>query len=241
MGAELDNSTYPTLTRQSGLMREMQIVANNIANLSTTGFRQQGLVFGEYITGGRNAPSVSMATANVPIMSQTQGGMTQTKNMLDFAIEGDGYFIIATTDGPRLTRDGSFSIAADGTLVTNTGDPVADEGGASIILPAMSGPLNVGPDGTIMAGSSVIGQLTIVMPSEGTRLIYEDGVRFRPEGAFERSPNGRVRQGFLEASNVDPVGQIARMIEVQRAYELGQSFLDAENERIKSTTQTITR
>ncbi|MFV2034962.1 MAG: flagellar hook-basal body complex protein, partial [Halocynthiibacter sp.] len=93
----MENAVYATLTRQSGLLREFQIVANNIANISTTGFRKEGLLFSEYIQQMENgAPSLSMASANVRATNQIQGSLTQTGSPFDLAIEGDGFFLIST-------------------------------------------------------------------------------------------------------------------------------------------------
>ncbi|GAA6188399.1 flagellar hook-basal body complex protein [Litorivita sp. NS0012-18] len=237
----MENATYTTLTRQSGLMREMQIVANNIANAATTGFRQEGLMFGEYVKKVDGEPSISMATGNLRMTSMMQGGLTQTGGQFDFGIEGDGFFLIETPQGERLTRNGSFSPSAEGDLVTNDGFRVLDAGGAPIFIPPDATDLSVAADGTVSSNGKPLAQLGIVMPVEPTKMVREDGVMFAAEEGYEPAQNPTVLQGFLESSNVDPVGQIARMIEVQRAYEMGQSFLDAEDERMRNALKTFLR
>ncbi|WP_407493736.1 flagellar hook-basal body complex protein [Pseudooceanicola sp. MF1-13] len=237
----MENTAYTTLTRQSGLMREMQVVANNIANAATTGFRQEGLIFSEYVQRVPNGPSVSMANANVRQTSMMQGGLTQTENPFDFAIEGDGFFLIETPQGERLSRNGSFNASAEGDLVTNDGFRVLDAGGAPMFVPPNAGKISAAADGTLSADGVPIGQLGIVRPTDPMSMIREDGVMFATEGGTEPVENPRVVQGFVESSNVDPIGQIARMIQVQRAYEMGQSFLDAENERVRSAIQTFVK
>ncbi len=237
----MENAGYTTLTRQTGLMREMQVVANNIANAATTGFRQEGLVFGEYVKRIEGGDSLSMATANIRNTSLTQGALTQTAGTLDFAIEGDGFFLIETPAGERLTRAGNFAVSAEGDLVTNDGFRVLDAGGAPVFIPPDAGEVGVSADGTVSANGRPLTQIGLVKPIDKLDLIREDGVMFRTEGEFEPVLDGRILQGFLEGANVDPVGQIARMIEVQRAYELGQSFLDSENQRILKALDSITR
>ncbi len=237
----MENSGYVTLTRQSGLMREMQVVANNIANAATTGFRQEGLVFGEYVKRIEGGDSLSMATANIRNTSLTQGALTQTAGTLDFAIEGDGFFMIQTPLGERLTRAGNFALSAEGDLVTNDGFRVLDAGGAPVFIPPDASDVGVSADGTVSANGRPLAQIGLVRPTDTIDLIREDGVMFRTTGEVEPVPDGRILQGFLEGANVDPVGQIARMIEVQRAYELGQSFLDTENRRILSALDSLTR
>lgn len=229
----MDNTGYITLTRQSGLMREMQIVANNIANSATTGYRQEGLVFSEYVQSMQGGPSLSMGHGNVRQTSFVQGTLTQTGGTYDFAIEGDGFFLIQTPDGERLTRAGSFSPNGVGDLVTPDGNAVLDAGGAPVFIPPNARALSVSPDGSISADGAFVGQIGLVEPSDPSSLVREGGVMFRAEGGFAPSETARMLQGFVETSNVDPIGQLARMIEVQRAYEMGQNFLDSEDERVR--------
>jgi flagellar basal-body rod protein FlgF len=99
----------------------------------------------------------------------------------------------------------------------------------------------VARDGTLSADGRPLGQLGLVRPIDAHDLIREDGVMFRTEGATEPVLDTKIVQGFLESANVDPIGQIARMVEIQRAYEMGQSFLDAENERIRTALKAFTR
>ena len=235
----MENVSYTALTRQTGLMREMQVVANNIANSATTGFRQEGLVFAEHITRMEDGPSLSMATAKVRHTSMVQGGLKQTGGTLDFAIEGDGFFLIETPQGERLTRAGSFALSAEGDLVTPDGFRVLDAGGAPVFVPPDAADLGVSADGTVSANGRPLAQIGLVVPTDTIGLLREGGVMFRSENGIEPAEGGRILQGFLESANVDPIGQMARMIEVQRAYEMGQSFLDAENERMRTALQTF--
>lgn len=237
----METAGYTTLTRQAGLLREMQVVANNIANSATTGYRQEGLIFSEHVKRVQDGPSVSMATANVRNTSMVQGGLAQTGGRLDFAIEGDGFFLIETPAGQRLTRAGSFALSAEGDLVTQDGFRVLDAGGAPVFIPPDATDLNVAADGTMSANGRPLTQIGLVEPADPLDLIREDGVMFRTDSQIEPALNGKLRQGFLERANVDPIGQITRMIEVQRAYEMGQSFLDAENERVREAMKTFTR
>jgi len=237
----MENAGYTTLTRQSGLMREMQVVANNIANAATTGFRQEGLVFAEHVQRTEAGPSLSMASADVRHTSMMQGALTQTGGALDLAIEGEGFFLIETPAGERLTRAGSFALSAAGDLVTPDGFRVLDAGGAPVFVPPNATGLGISADGTLSAEGRPLSQIGLVRPADINGLVREDGVMFRSEAGHEPAETGRILQGFLEGANVDPVSQIARMIEVQRAYEMGQSFLDAENERVRSALQTFVR
>jgi flagellar basal-body rod protein FlgF len=238
----MENATYAALTRQSGLMAELRVVANNIANANTTGYRAESVIFSEYVRDlGPDAPSLSMAAARVRDTLQTQGSMGQTGGTFDLAIEGEGYFLIQTPQGERLTRAGSFTPNENGDLVTLDGYALLDAGGAPVFVPQGAGQIGIAPDGTISADGEPVGQIGLFQPLDPGGLVREDGVRFRADGGYEPALEGRMLQGFLEDSNVDSVLQISRMIEVQRAYELGQGFLDKEDERIRSVIQMMNR
>ena len=150
----MDNAGYTTLTRQSGLRREMRIGANNIANTATSGYRQEGMVFSEYVMSIDGASSLSMGQGNVRNTSFDQGALTQTGGTFDFAIEGDGFFLIETPAGERLTRSGAFSPNADGDLVTMDGFRVLDAGGAPVFIPPGAADLAVSADGIKLAASN---------------------------------------------------------------------------------------
>ena len=236
----MENATYTTLTRQSGLMNQLRVVANNIANVSTTGYRTEEVIFSEHVQAlGRNDDSLSMATATARNTLSLQGTLAQTGGSFDLAIEGDGFFLIETPEGERLTRAGSFLPNENGDLVTPEGHRVLDAGGAPVFVPQGAGPVGIAPDGTVSAGGQPVGQIGLVIPNDPQGMMRENGVRFRADDGFQPAIEGRMMQGFLEESNVDPVLEISRMIEVQRAYELGQSFIDKEDERIRSAIRTL--
>jgi flagellar basal-body rod protein FlgF len=238
----MSNSVYASLSRQSGLLKEMQVVANNIANSSTTGFKSEGVIFAEHIKAlGPQDQSLSMATADAHRTNLAQAGLTQTGGRFDLAIEGEGFFQVETPAGPRLTRAGAFIPSPAGELLTPEGYPLLDAGGAPVFVPVDAISVAVASDGTLSADGTPLGQIGVVLPNDPNDLIREDGVRFRVDGAVDVAPDAALVQGFLEGSNVDPVGQIARMIEVQRNYEMGQAFLEREDERLRSVMTLISR
>jgi flagellar basal-body rod protein FlgF len=238
----MDNATYAALTRQSGLANEMRVVANNIANSSTSGFRAEGVIFSEYVNVISNDhDSLSMASARVRETIDAQGVLKQTNATFDLAIEGEGFFLIQTPDGERLTRAGHFTPNENGDLVNSDGFPVLDAGGAPVFVPTGAGPVTIGADGVISASGQLVGQVGVVVPQNPQGLIREGGTRFAAPDGINPAQDAHVVQGFLEGSNVNPTLEIARMIEVQRAYELGQSFLDKEDERIRAVMQAMGR
>lgn len=237
----METAGYATLSRQSGLLNEMRIVANNIANTATTGYRQEGLIFSEYIQSSPNQPSVSMTRAEVRNTSMEQGALTQTNGTFDFAIEGDGFFMVETPAGERLTRAGSFTPNQAGDLVNMNGHRVLDAGGAPVFVPGDVSDIQVARDGTISADGRLLGQIGVFQPQDPLGIVREDGVLFSAEAGTLPAEQANILQGFLEGSNVNPILQLSRMIEIQRAYEMGQSFLDSEDERIRGALKSLIR
>lgn len=238
----MDNSSYTMLTRMSGLRRELQTVAHNIANAATTGFRKEGVVFSEYVVAlGRDTPSLSMALGNTRQTVQLQGGLSQTNGQFDFAIEGDGFFQLETAQGPRLTRAGIFTPNAAGELVNPDGHRLLDLGGAPIFVPPDARDVTLARDGTLSADGVPVGQVGLFQPAEPVTMSRAAGTLFVVDGALIPVEQPQILQGFLEESNVNPLLEMSRMIEVQRAYERGQRLLEREDERIKGVIQALGR
>ncbi|RMD89266.1 MAG: flagellar hook-basal body complex protein [Alphaproteobacteria bacterium] len=234
------NVGYVSLTRLAGLKRELDAVAQNIANMSTTGYRREGVIFSEFIAGGgRAGPSLSMAAARAHVFDMAQGGLKETGGRFDFAIEGDGFFLLDTPDGPALSRAGSFSPNADGELVAPDGARLLDAGGAAIFIPPGAVSVRLATDGTLSADGNPIAQIGLYRATEAETMTRLPGARFAAGGGIEPVEGGVILQGFLEEANVDPVAEIARMIEVQHAYEAGQKLLDREDERIRDALRTL--
>ena len=238
----MDNAIYASLARQSGLMREMRVIANNIANSETTGFRREGVIFAEYLGHtGRAGDSLAMAHARGRQVDLRPAPMVMTKAPLDLALDGDGFFMVETPEGPGLTRAGAFLLDPDGGVITPEGFHLLDDGGAPIGVPPGAQALAVGADGTLSADGEPVARIGVVTVADRATLIHRGGTLFSPRAGTIPAEDTRIRQGFLEGSNVNPMGEMARMIEVQRAYELGQSFLAREDERIRAVITAISR
>ncbi|MBA3326106.1 MAG: flagellar hook-basal body complex protein [Rhodobacteraceae bacterium] len=236
----MDLAGYVALTRQSGLLKEIQSVANNIANLSTTGFRREGVVFAEMVEAlPTEGGSVAMTAARGRYTDDVQGALVQTGGSLDMAIEGEGYFTVMTPAGERLTRAGAFARSADGEVVTMDGHALLDEGGGPIVIPFEAESVGLAADGTLSVNGEPVARVGLVTVEDQTQLFRESGVLFRADGGTIPLEDGRVVQGFLEQSNVNAVGEMARMIMVQRAYEYGQKLMDGEDERIRLVVRTL--
>lgn len=236
----MDNALYYlALNRQVGLSAEMTAIANNIANMGTAGYRREGVAFSEFVVAAENWESVSMADAGARFASSRPGGTRLTGGAFDLAIQGKGYFVLQTDAGRVLTRAGAFQLSDEGVLVTPDGNPVLSTGEAPIVVPPGAGAIQIAPDGTVSAGGAPLAQILVadanpsIMRRSGNTAFTVDGNAFTPvEGP-------RILQGALERSNVDPVAEIARMSEVSRAYEMTQSLIKDEDDRIRDTLRTL--
>ncbi len=237
----MDNATYTALIRQSGFLAQMETIANNIANLSTTGFRREGVLFSEYVQQLDGVePALSMATANVRTPDLSQGVLNRTGGQFDLAIQGEGFFQTGGTEGPRLTRAGAFTRDPEGRLVTPGGAPLLDTGGSPILVPPEATVVSVGADGTVSADGNPVAQIGLFAPVDPNDLRHRAGTTFSATAGVQPAQGpGQILQGYLEGSNVNAVTEVARMIEVQRAYEMSQSFLDNEDQRMRSVIQTL--
>ena len=234
----MSNSIYATLSRQDGLLKELQVVANNIANTNTNGYKTDRAIFAEYIMStGQDTPSLSMGALAGHNFDLTQGTVKFTGGQFDLAIQGDGFFAIETAGGPRLTRAGSFQLSSEGELVAPDGARVLSNGNAPIQLPPDAEGISIAGDGTISADGQILGQVGIF--TANGQLQRDTDTRFTAAGGIAPSEPATVLQGAFEASNVSPVLEMARMIEVQRAYEAGQTALEREDQRITQTISTV--
>ena len=236
----MDSAGYVALSRQIGLMNELQVVANNLANISTPGFRREGVVFAEVLSGTEDSlGTLAMASGRVRFTDDQQGTLEKTGATFDLAVQGNGFLAVLTPQGERITRAGLFLRNSNGEIATAGGYQLLDTGGAPIFVPTETRNIAISADGTVSGDGNPLAQVGIFDVSDVTKLVREDGVLFRDESGLNPAEGSTLAQGFIESSNVEPVFEISRMIEVQRAYELGQNFIDREDERIRSVVRTL--
>jgi len=241
----MDNASYVSLTRQSGLMKELTSIANNMANANTIGYKREGAIFSEYIVaaqGGGSATdpkeSLSMGRLSAHASNMLPGSLRSTGGDFDVAIEGDGFFLVDIGGETQLTRAGHFMVSAEGILINTEGNPVLDNAEGQIQIPAEASRINIGYDGVLSADGAEIGRLGVVTADPDT-LSRAGSNNWKAPDGFQPFENSKVLQGFLEDSNVQPVIEMARMIEVQRHYDAGQKLLEMEDDRIKQVITTI--
>jgi flagellar basal-body rod protein FlgF len=229
----MDNALYVGLSRQMTLRRELDIVANNIANADTTGFKVENLL----VKTEPKAPAVTLdGPKPVKFVIDTgvardfsQGTLRTTGSPLDLAIEGQAFFKLTTPDGERYTRDGHFRLDDAGKLVTQNGQTVADAGGGELLIDPQKGPIAIAADGTVSQGIEQVGKIGVVR-FDSLSVLEKTGDNLYRNTSNQQSqaaPDARVRQGMLEGSNVNTIAQITKMLEVTRAYESMAKMMDS--------------
>ncbi|MBX7250126.1 MAG: flagellar basal-body rod protein FlgF [Caulobacteraceae bacterium] len=243
----MENAGYIALSRQMTLRRELDIAANNLANMDTAGFKVEELLVAT--ENGERARNFGIEGPGRFVLDTGlgrdfgQGVLSETGNTFDFAIEGAGFFAIGGPEGERYTRDGRFSTDANGRLVTADGLPVLGEGGAEIILDMSKGAPSVSDDGIITQGEERVGRLQAVQFTALGVLSKDGDGYYRNTSNETPSPaeGARVRQGMVEGSNVQPIRQITNLIEITRAYESMAKMIESTNDLNRRTVERLGR
>ncbi|HVR69060.1 MAG TPA: flagellar basal-body rod protein FlgF [Verrucomicrobiae bacterium] len=238
----MDNASYVALARQSALQRALDVTANNVANLRTTGFKAEKVQFEEYMQalkspGMKQAPLSSVLDVGT-VTDMSTGPLETTGNSLDFAILGDGFFAVQTDGGMRYTRGGSFRMDESGQLVTQDGKAVLDTGGSPIQLEGASGPVTVNGTGEISSNGAILGQLGVVGFADPQSLVHEGNGLFKSDSVPTAAPVSII-QGMLESSNAQPIVEITRMIDILRNFESAQKMLDAQHDLSRDTVAKL--
>jgi flagellar basal-body rod protein FlgF len=237
----MDNTILIGLSRQIALQRELEVISNNVANLDTTGFKGEATVFEEYLMPVANASGFQGADRRLSYVQDratwhnfSSGPLRQTGNPLDVAIDGDAFFVVQTDRGERYTRNGAFQINVSGELVTSAGDRVVSDGGPIQFQPTDNN-IAINRDGTISVreggratSDSSRGKLRLVRFENPQQLKKDGSSQFSAaDGATPGDASASVRliQGSIEQSNVRPVVEMSRMIEVTRTYTMIASML----------------
>lgn len=241
----MDNSQLIGLSQLDVLQRKMDIVANNLANLSTSGYRGEQPIFVEYLspeatddTSGLGSEPVLFVEDAAMHRDFTVGRMELTGNDLDVAINGEGWFAIDTPDGERYTRAGNFAIDDAGQLTTVEGHPVLGGGGPIVFEPEESD-IVFAADGTVSSSAGQKGRLQIVTFADERLLEKVGGALFSSPEPPVAAENPRIAQGVRELSNVNAIAQITEMLQVARAYESTARMLSDTNELEAEAIETL--
>jgi flagellar basal-body rod protein FlgF len=248
----MQNALLIGLSRQMTLERQMDVVANNVANANTNGFKADRSLFEQYLNSGAHEDNFVGSDRRVSYVQDRgtfrdvgQGPMEETKNPLDLAVDGNAYFAVQSAGGERYTRDGKFSLNNQGQLVTSNGNLVLGNAGPITFQPT-DHDINVAPDGTVtvLEGSarvdSIRGKIRMVSFDDPQKLAKQ-GANLYAQGSANQQADTKstVRQGYIEKSNVNAVGEMSRMVEVMRSYTAIANLLQQQSDLHKSAIEKL--
>ena len=233
------------LQTQRVLQRRMDVAANNLANVATAGFKADGLVLAEADATTAHAqanPSDIRFVRDVALMrDMRQGPIAMTGNPLDVAIEGDGFFMVEGPSGPLYTRDGAFSLTGEGRLVTSDGRAVLNSGGAPIAFDPQGESPVIGRDGAIRVAGVEAGRIGVASFAAPGALLKVGDNLWDAQGQPSQPFEGVVIQGALEGSNVRPVIELTRLIEISRAYQSAAKIVSGADELRRAAIERLGR
>lgn len=250
----MENALLIGLSRQVALYRELDAVANNVANLNTSGFKADGTLFEEYLMPVARDSGMTASDRRVSFVRDratwhdlSPGPIEQTGNPLDVAVDGKGFFVVQTPAGERYTRNGGFQINNAGELVTSDGSRVLGDSGPIQFQPNDNG-ISIDSDGTIRVrtGSSAKvdstrGKLRLVSFDQPGKLQKDGSTRFIAPPSVQVRPDtaSHVVQGAVEKSNVRGVVEMTRLIEINRTYAQVAALLQQQSDLRRSSIEKL--
>jgi len=239
----MDSGFYSAFTALAARMQALDLVANNLANANTVGYKGQEEFYRAFSASLNNTRLTRLTSENQAIndfaiiggarIDLSAGSLSNTGNDTDLAIDGTGFFSVQTKGGIRYTRNGNFRLNAQRQLVDHQGNPVIGEQGP-IVLP--NGKMTISDDGTVSVDGAIVDKLKVVDFAPGTLIVPEGNTDFTaPAGSATPSAAAQVRQGMLESSNSDPVTSAVSLIDLQRNAELVQRALSIFNTDFNQT------
>ena len=241
----MENTAYIALSGQSALKREMSVIANNLANMNTTAYKGEKMMFVEHLVkskGGNSfIPQKLTYTRDVAqYQNFAEGPIKNTGNTFDVAIHGDGYFVVETPDGEHYTRNGHFSLSNEGKLVNLNNQAILSDAGTPFFFGPGDKNIEITADGLVSTRNGELGKIRIVKFDAPQNLQKRASGLFFTEDQPVDVTNPTLLQKSLEGSNVNPMAEITKMINVQRAYDSVRKFIDKEDDRQRKMLQQLT-
>lgn len=236
----MENSLYVGLSSQVALEEKMNLIANNVANINTPGYRGQNALFKEFIS---NPPRMKEDVSLVYDYGQYQvtdpGPIKITGNPLDVALVGPGFIGVQTPNGVQYTRAGNFSLNANGEVVTASGYKVADQGGGAVVIPADARVVNIDSSGVVSTEKGPISSIMVAEFNNYQALDPTGNGLYTTKEAPLPANGTKVIQGKLEGANVQPVLEMTRMVDVLREYQAVQKIMESEHTRMRTAIERI--
>lgn len=241
----MDIASSVATSRLVAQQRTLDVIADNLANANTPGYKAERVQFSDWLSkqsGGSTPPGgtpIAYTQDRATWREQQAGTITHTGNPLDLAITGNGYFTVSTPSGPRLTRDGRFSLLPSGTVSDTAGNAVLDSNGQPIQLAPADTNISIAGDGTVSTANGQVGKIGVVQPSDPHLLRAEGNTLFSSGSTTAPVASPALEQGAVEESNVQPVMEVTRMIDGERQFEFLAQFVQAESDRQQNSIDKL--
>jgi flagellar basal-body rod protein FlgF len=235
------------LSDQMALQRSADVIANNVANSNSTGFKRQGVQFETYLSRPAPKQQTAFVYDRATYRDATQGTISTTGNPLDLAIQGGGYFQVQTPQGVQYTRNGAFRTDNQGQIVSSTGYPLLSDGGQPITLPEDARDITISGDGTVTGKTgnatsrAQLGKIAVVSFENDEVLTPTSGSLLTTTQLPTPVAGNAIVQGAVEDSNVKPVTEITDLIRIQRAYEQASNMIGQENQRLANAIDKLSQ
>jgi len=240
----MDNSLLVSLSQQMAAYQSMDVIANNIANVSTPGYRREEQTFRQYVEqlppteGDTGTQTLSFVQDAGIVRDMSEGPMRSTGATYDLALHGKGFFVVQTANGERYTRNGHFSLDTAGQIVDDSGDALQGDGGA-ITINTDDGDIHIGADGTLSGKNGQIGKVRVASFANEA-VLSKDGASLYSAAETPTTATGiEIRQGTLEESNVQPVVEISRMVDVMRAYQATATMTKSQEDLLRQAIDKL--
>jgi flagellar basal-body rod protein FlgF len=238
----MENALLIGLSRQSAMMREMSTIANNLANMNTTAYKSQSMLFDEFLmpVASENSPdkTLSFVQDYGQMRNLADGELQTTGNPLDVAISGEGMFKVQTPQGIEYTRNGHLQLDNAGQLVTSNGYPVLTEAGTALTFANDEGQITIASDGTVTTDNGQRGKIALVTFANLQEMKASGDNLYTTTQAETPVDKPRMIQGSIEGSNVQSIVEMTNMIDVMRSYESASKLVDAaDNMRRQAISQ----
>lgn len=237
----MENTLFIGLSRQLVAKRQMDVIANNLSNASSPGYKSEQLMFAEHVKAVDKSTKLAFVHDIALARNYHTGELHPTGNTLDVAIKGEGWFQIEDGNQLKYTRNGHFELDNEGKLVNTSGHPVQSVKGGPIVFAPGDTDIVIKGDGTITANGEDRGQIKVAIFDEMQSMKKSSGNLYETRAEPKNATDFAVVQGVIEKSNVQPIIEMTRMIDTLRGFQSTQKLLEQEHERQRKTIEKLTR
>jgi flagellar basal-body rod protein FlgF len=235
----MESTINVALSRQMAVKDQMSVIANNIANMSSGGYKAERLVFKRFLAHTVGGEAINFV-GKVNLHRDTRNGpITRTSNQLDIGLKGAGFLSVQTPNGINYSRNGHLSLNSNGELITSAGHQVLDRGQKPIVIGNSVQNITIAKDGTITADGEEVGQINVVKFENVQALKRTGGSLFRSNETPVTDESTMVVQGHVEGSNVQPVLEMTQFMSAARFYQTVNKVIEREDERMRRAIETL--